>query len=58
MDIIVIRRNADYMAFLYGHPDIWESGETEEYAIGKLVISLYNRKEFNVSITRRLEYGV
>ncbi len=54
MDIIVLRRKNDYISFLYGCPDIWEAGETEEVAIGKLMISLYNRKGFNVMITRRL----
>lgn len=55
LDIIILRRSSDYMAFLYGKKDIWEVGESEEEALGKLMISLYNRHENYILITRRIE---
>lgn len=53
MDIIIKERSDDYIAFLYGEEETWESGKTQAEAIGKLIISLYHGSKHNVIITYR-----
>lgn len=44
MKITVEKRSSDYIAYVSNNPYIWECGETEVIAIGKLMValSLYN----------------
>lgn len=45
MNIVILKRQNDFMAYLEGNISKWESGNTPEEAIGKLIISLYGRGE-------------
>lgn len=40
MKIKVEKRTGDYMAYVEGNPDIWESGQSWEAAVGRLAIRL------------------
>jgi hypothetical protein len=39
VDIMVVKRNSDYKAYLADNDAVWEAGKSEAEAIGKLVIS-------------------
>lgn len=50
MEIVVVKLGDVYHASLGGHSEIWETGQTSEEAIGKLII-FRGSTHFNITIT-------
>jgi len=53
IDVIMIQRKSDFIAYLYGNKETYEVGNTPEEAIGRLIITLANDRNSGVLVTER-----
>lgn len=49
MEYVTEKRSSDWIAYIKGHPEMWEAGETEDEAVQKLIVSRGNGNQDNDS---------